>query len=88
MKLLKTKNYKKNILSLSKQERILLDKQEKLLEKNIFDSKLHTKKLKGFPEDYVYSFRITRSYRGIFRLSGNNVILFAIGHRKDIYRDF
>jgi mRNA-degrading endonuclease RelE of RelBE toxin-antitoxin system len=86
MILLKTKNYKKNINSLSKKDRNLLSKQEQLLIKNIFDSKLHTKKLKGFPEEHVYSFRITRSYRGIFRLSGENVILFSIGHRKDIYQ--
>lgn len=86
MILLKTKNYKKNINSLSKKDRNLLSKQEQLLIKDIFDSKLHTKKLKGFPSEHVYSFRITRSYRGIFRLSGENVILFVIGHRKDIYQ--
>lgn len=86
MILLKTKNYKKSSTSLEKKDRVLLSIQEELLEKNIFDSKLHTKKLKGFPDDHVYSFRITRTYRGIFRLSGENVILFAIGHRKDIYQ--
>ena len=86
MILLKTKNYKKNINSLSKKDRNLLSKQEQLLMRDIFDSKLHTKKLKGFPEEHIYSFRITRSYRGIFRLSGENVILFVIGHRKDIYQ--
>lgn len=86
MIILKTKNYKKSIASLPKKDRTLLYEQEKLLAKNIFDSKLHTKKLKGFPDEHVYSFRITRSYRGIFRLSGDSVILFAIGHRKDIYK--
>ncbi|MEX2029182.1 MAG: hypothetical protein WD963_01725 [Candidatus Paceibacterota bacterium] len=86
MVLLKTKNYKKNILSLSKKDKNFLLQQEQFLVKNIFHSKLHTKKLKGFSNDYVYSFRITRVYRGIFRLSGSNVILFAIGHRKDIYQ--
>lgn len=87
MILLKTKNYKKNTVSLPKQDRVLLSEQERLLAKDIFHSKLHTKKLKGFPDEHVYSFRITRSYRGIFRLSyDNNVILFAIGHRKDIYQ--
>ena len=70
----------------AKKEKDLLQKQEQLLVKDIFNPKLHTKKLKGFPEDKVYSFRITQSYRGIFRLSGENVILFAIGHRKDIYQ--
>ncbi len=86
MLLLKTKNYKKNSLSLSKKDQVFLLKQEKILANNIFNFKLHTKKLKGFPSDLIYSFRITREYRGIFRLSGSNIILFAVGHRKDIYQ--
>ena len=86
MILFKTKNYKKSLLSLEKKDSVLLSIQEKLLAGNMFNSKLHTKKLKGFPDDHVYSFRITRVYRGIFRLSGDNIILFAIGHRKDIYQ--
>lgn len=86
MILLKTKNYQKSASSLPKKDQILLSKQEKLLTQDIFDSKLHTKKLKGFPDDKVFSFRITRTYRGIFRISENNIVLFAIGHRKDIYK--
>ena len=86
MMLLKTKNYKKSILSLSKKDQGLLLKQEKILLENIFSPKLHTKKLKGFSNELIYSFRVTREYRGIFRLSGNGIILFAIGHRKDIYQ--
>ncbi len=86
MILFKTKNYKKSSASLPKKDKILLNIQEQFLAKDIFYPKLHTKKLIGFPENHVYSFRITRVYRGIFRLSGNNVILFAVGHRKDIYQ--
>lgn len=87
MIILKTKNYKKQTKTLAKKDKLLLDSQEKLLEKDIFDSKLHTKKLKGFPDEHIYSFRITRSYRGIFRLvDGEKVVLFAIGHRKDVYQ--
>ncbi len=86
MILLKSKNYKKNSSGLSRKDQILLSGQEKLLAENIFNPKLHTKKLKGFGTDRVFSFRITRIHRGIFRLRGQDVILFAIGHRKDIYR--
>lgn len=86
MVIFRTKNYKKNTDSLIKKDKVLLIEQEKILEKDIFNFKLHTKKLKGFPDEHVYSFRITRSYRGIFRLVDDNIILFAIGHRKDIYR--
>ena len=87
MLLQKTKYYKKSVSSLPKKDAESLSLYEKLLENNMFDPKLHTKKLKGFPDEHVYSFRITRSYRGIFRLSGDNIILFAIGHRKDIYKN-
>lgn len=86
MILLKTKNYKKSSSSLSKKDKILLISQEKLLIKDMYDSKLHTKKLKGFVDDKVFSFRITRVYRGIFRLQNQEIVLFAIGYRKDIYR--
>jgi len=86
MILSKTRNYEKSCTSLEKKDRILLLIQEKLLINNIFNFKLHTKKLKGFPDDHVYSFRITKAYRGIFRLSDDKIILFAIGHRKDIYQ--
>ncbi len=85
MVLLKTKNYKKSIESLTKKEQILLFRQERLLVEDIFNSKLHTKKLKGFGEDKVFSFRITIKYRGIFRLDDSRIILFAVGHRKGIY---
>lgn len=88
MILLKTKNYIKSIITLPKKDKDFLQKQEQLLIKDIFHSKLHTKRLKGFGDDHVYSFRITQSYRGIFRLSGENVVLFAVGHRKDIYQSF
>jgi mRNA-degrading endonuclease RelE of RelBE toxin-antitoxin system len=80
MILLRTNNYTKQVLLLEKKDKVFLLKQEKILIKNIFDPKLHTKKLKGFPEDHIYSFRITRSYRGIFRLQEESIILFAIGH--------
>lgn len=86
MILLKSKNYIKDVDLLSEKEKNLLLKQEVLLSRNMFNSKLHTKKLKGFGTDKVFSFRITRVYRGIFRLNGQNVVLFAIGHRKDIYQ--
>ncbi len=86
MVLLKTKNYKKSVASLPRKDQISISHQEKLLEDNIFNTKLHTKKLQGFQNDRVFSFRITRTYRGIFHLSGQDVVLFAIGHRKDIYK--
>jgi mRNA-degrading endonuclease RelE of RelBE toxin-antitoxin system len=86
MILQKTKNYRKQSNSLPKKNLALLRKQEILLAENISHPKLHTKRLRGLPDTKVFSFRITRIYRGIFRVSGENVILFAIGHRRDIYQ--
>ena len=86
MTLLKTKNYKKSIKALSKSDQVILSRQEKILGNDIFDPKLHTKKLKGLIDDKIFSFRITISYRGIFRIREKDIILFAIGHRKDIYK--
>jgi len=88
MFLFKTKNYKKSVLSLSAKDKIFLNKQEKLLIDNIFNSQLHTKRLQGFPETHVFSFRITKRYRGIFRIEKDRIVLFAICHRKDIYKAF
>lgn len=85
MIILKTKNYKKSAKFLPEDIEKLLLKQEKLLENDIFHPGLHTKKLHGLG-NFVYSFRITGAYRGIFRLSHDAIILFAIGHRKDIYQ--
>ncbi len=87
MILFKSKNYIKSVFLLSKKDKILLSRQENFLVQDIFNLKLHTKKLKGFGADRVFSFRITSVYRGIFRLRGQDVVLFAIGHRKDIYQN-
>ena len=86
MILLRTKNYRKRIDFLSKKDKILLSEQEKLLAGNMYHSKLHTKKLQGFGDDKIFAFRVTRSYRGVFKLMGENIILFTMGHRKDIYQ--
>lgn len=85
MALLKTKSYIKQCQTLTNKDKTLLKLQEKRLEKDILHPLLHTKRLKGFGSDRVYSFRVTRTYRGVFRIQGDDVVLFAIGHRKDIY---
>ena len=57
-----------------------------LLHEDVFDSRLHTKKL-GPPLEGQYAFRITRDWRVIFRfLSETEIFLTRVKHRKDIYR--
>lgn len=86
MILLKTKSYIKDVKKLAKEDQTFLSVQEIFLQKNIFHTKLHTKKLKGISDLYkVYSFRITIAYRGLFYIKDGQIVLFAVGHRKDIY---
>lgn len=57
-----------------------------LLKDNPYHPQLHTKSLSGELSG-VYSFRITRDLRALFKfLSPDEIILINIGNRKDIYR--
>ena len=50
-----------------------------------YNPRLHTKPLSGALIG-LYSFRITREWRVIFKFnSPNEIQLVAVGHRKDIY---
>jgi len=67
------------------QQRILARKLE-LLQQNPYDSRLHTKAL-STPLTGIYSFRITREYRVLFRFIDPEIIfLVTAKHRKDVYR--
>jgi len=59
--------------------------QEEILKQDWRDPRLHVKKLTGrLP---LFSFRVTRSYRVLFYFRAyDEIALFAIGGRKDIYR--
>ena len=56
-----------------------------ILQENPFDSKLHTKLLKGKLSGFC-SFRLSRDYRVIFQIKSDEVLLVEIGHRKDVYQ--
>lgn len=86
MDVYKTNDYLKMVARLEYKEKRILEKQEVFLAENIFHPQLHTKKLKGVEDGAVFSFRITQSYRGLFYIKKSAIILFAIGHRKDVYR--
>lgn len=68
-------------IQLVKLSRLLL-----LLQENPFDPRLHTKQLTSELSG-LFSFRITRDWRVIFRFeSPEEIVLIDIGHRKDIYK--
>lgn len=57
-----------------------------LLAENPFDPRLHSKPL-GNELAGLYSFRITRDWRVMFRFSSpEEIVLVDTGHRKNIYR--
>ncbi|MBI2626763.1 MAG: type II toxin-antitoxin system mRNA interferase toxin, RelE/StbE family [Parcubacteria group bacterium] len=57
-----------------------------ILQRNPFNSHLHTKSLTGGLTGF-FSFRITRDWRVIFKFLDPEIIqLIDVAHRKDIYR--
>ena len=63
----------------------LFFRQGEILKEDWRDQRLHLKKLNAKP--VTFSFRITRSYRVFFYFRKfDEITLYAIGHRKDIYR--
>ena len=86
MKILYAKDFVRMLEHLPEDIQRLYLSQEQILAQNWKDARLHLKKLKGKP--VMFSFRITRSYRAFFYFQApDEVVLYAIGHRKDIYRN-
>ena len=84
MRTRKTEDFEVAVRKLPADARRLLGKQEERFSRNWLDPRLHVKRLKDL--DGVYSFRITRRYRVLFFLRGDEAVFFEIGHRKDIYQ--
>ncbi|MDO8436401.1 MAG: type II toxin-antitoxin system RelE/ParE family toxin [bacterium] len=62
------------------------EKQEKLFRQNIFHPSLHTEKLEP-KNKQVWSFRIDKRYRIVFRfINGNKVLFLIIGPHDWIYK--
>ncbi|MBI2098722.1 MAG: type II toxin-antitoxin system YoeB family toxin [Candidatus Wildermuthbacteria bacterium] len=78
--------FRKSVKRLNEKQQAQLARLVVLLKENPFDSLLHTKSLSGRLAG-IYSFRITREYRVLFRfLSPDEILLIDVGGRKDIYR--
>jgi mRNA-degrading endonuclease RelE of RelBE toxin-antitoxin system len=86
MKIIQTDDFKKELAKLPLSVQKTYTEQEIRFLANHRDSRLHIKKLHGL--DGVFSFRITREYRALFYFHDKEIIVFfAVGHRKDVYRD-
>jgi len=86
MRIAKTDDFQKDRKALPHDAQQILRKQEGLFLSNPFDPRLHAKKLKELSG--IYSFRVTRRYRVLFYLENKDTaVFFAVGHRKEIYKD-
>ena len=79
-------HFKKQVKKLTEKQQVKLARLVVLLKENPFNSQLKTKSLSG-KFIGIYSFRLERDFRTLFKfLSSNEILLFNIGRRKDIYR--
>lgn len=86
--ILVTEEFKKNFIKLPANIQKKAIKQEQFFRANPFYPSLHTEKLEPRNQQ-VWSFRIDKSYRIVFRFLEKNRILFlTLGHHNWIYRFF
>lgn len=86
MAVIRLPSFQRSLKRLPQGTRELADEQICILQNDPRDPRLHIKKLHK-PLEGTYSFRITRRYRGLFYFDVNNdIIIFDVDHRKDIYR--
>lgn len=85
-KLVFSKKFVKSSQKLPDRQQEKLAELLEVLKDDPFDQKLHTKALSGNLSG-LFSFRITREYRVVFRfLSPESIQLLRAAHRKDVYR--
>lgn len=86
MRVLRTPDFERALHKLPARTRSLCEKQLAILAADWRDPRLHLKKLR-VPYEGIYSFRITRTYRGLFYFAiEDSIIVFDADHRKDVYR--
>jgi mRNA-degrading endonuclease RelE of RelBE toxin-antitoxin system len=84
-KIIRSDAFLKEYAKLPEKIQALCDGQINRLTENTLSPQLQSKKLQGHPG--VYSFRVTRRYRTLFFINkSQEVVLFTIAHRKDVYR--
>ena len=86
MEIVVTKEFEKRFENLPAAFQKRAQKQEILFRKNPFHPSLHTEKLEPKTRE-VWSFRIDKSYRILFRfLDGSKVLFLTVGPHDWIYR--
>ncbi len=83
MKIFYSQKFNKVLISLPIGIKRIYKKQEDIFLINWKDPQLHAKKIIN---TVLFSFRVTRKYRVLFKFTDENSALFlSIGHRKDVY---
>lgn len=86
IEILATDEFRKRYQNLPKSIQKKAEKQEKLFRQNPFYPSLHTEKLEPKGKQ-VWSFRIDKSYRVMFRfINSNKVLLLTVGPHSWIYK--
>ena len=86
MRIVTTTEFDKRYKRLPVPIKIKAEKQEKIFRKNPLHTSLHTEKLEPKNKE-LWSIRIDRSYRIIFRFIGGNTVLFlTVGSHDWIYK--
>jgi toxin HigB-1 len=81
-----TKEFEKKYGILPERIQLKAEKQEKLFRQNMFHPSLSVEKLNPKNRE-IWSFRIDREYRILFRfLDKNNILFLSVGHHNWIYR--
>jgi len=86
MEIFVTEDFKKDYSNLPKEIQKKAKKQEEIFKNNPFYPSLHTEKLHP-KSQAVWSFRVNKSYRIIFRILGKDKVVFiAVGPHDWVYR--
>lgn len=86
IEVLVTKEFERRYRDLPASIQQRAEKQERLFRENPFHPSLHTEKLQPKGKE-VWSYRIDRQYRILFRfLSGNKALFLTVGPHSWIYR--
>ena len=86
MEIIVTEEFEKYYRKLPREIQLRAEKQTQLFKENIFHPSLHTEKLEPKGKE-LWSFRVDRSYRVLFRFSNKDSVRFlVIGPHDWIYK--
>ena len=83
-KIQKTNRFGRDVKKISENIQVEAFNIAQLLSENIFDQTLNVRQMTGFRD--IFRVVVFKDYRMIFSFDAENLYLFRIGHRREIYR--